>query len=48
MEEQIVGVHGEMNAVKGELQRLGPLKVKVDSMLEKLSLIDRMEKVLKR
>ena len=35
-----------MNAVKGELQWLGPLEVKVDSMLEKLSLIDRIEKVL--
>ena len=48
MEEQIVGVHGEMNAVKGEWQRLGPLELKVDSMLEKLSLINKMEKVLQR
>ena len=48
MEEQIVGVHEEMKAVKGELQKLGPLEVKVDSMLEKLSLIDKMEKVLWR
>ena len=48
MEEQIAGVHGEMNEAKGELQRLGPLEVKVDSMLEKLSLISMMEKVLKR
>ena len=44
MEEHIAEVHGEMNAVKGELQRLGPLEVKVDSMLDILSLIDRMEK----
>ena len=46
IEEHIVGVHGEMNVVKGELQRLGPLEVNVDSMLEKMSLINRMEKVL--
>ena len=48
MEEQIVGVHGEMTLIKGELQRLSLLEVKVDSMLEKLSLLDRMEKVLQR
>ena len=38
IEEQIVGIHGEMVVVKEDLQRLGPLENKVDSMLEKLSL----------
>ena len=44
MEEQMGWVCGEMSSIKGELQRLGPLEVKVDSMLEKLSLLERMEK----
>ena len=48
MEEHIVRVHGEMASVKGEIQRLGPLEVKVDSMLEKLSLLERMEKMMQR
>ena len=42
IEEQMVGVHGEMMSIKGDLQRLGPLEVKVDSMLEKLSTLERM------
>ena len=33
-EESLAGVHGEIAAVKADLQRLGPLEVKVDSMLE--------------
>ena len=33
VEEQMTGVHGEMTAIEGDLQRLGPLKVKVDAML---------------
>ena len=45
MKEQITG---EMTSIKGELQRLGPLEVKVDSMLEKLLLLERMDKVLQR
>ena len=48
VEEQIAGVHGEMSSIKGDLQRLGPLEVKVDSMLEKLSLLERMEKMLQK
>ena len=44
MEEQLVGVHGEMMSVKGDLQRLGPLEVKVDTMLDKLSMLEKMEK----
>ena len=35
VEEQIVGIHGEMAAMKEALQRLGPLENKVDSMAEK-------------
>ena len=37
VEEQLVGIHGEMASLKGELQQLGPLEVKVDSLLEKLT-----------
>ena len=48
VEEQIAGVHGEMSSIKGDLQRLGPLEVKVDSMLEKLLLLERMEKMLQK
>ena len=48
MEEQIAGVHGEMAYVEGDLQRLGPLEVKVDSMLEKLSFLERMVKMMQR
>ena len=46
MEEQIVGVHGEMASVKGELQRLGPIEIKVDSMMGKLTVLERMEQLL--
>ena len=44
IEEQIIGIHEEMATVKQDLQRLGPLENKVDSMLEKLSLLERLEK----
>ena len=37
MYEQLARVHGEMALVKSNLQQLGPLEVKVDSMLEKFS-----------
>ena len=47
-EEQLVEVHGEMVAVKANLQQLGPLEVKVDSMLEKLSVLDRLEQMVHR
>lgn len=46
MEEQTIGVHGEVLMIKGDLQRLGPLEVKVDLMLEKLSMLERMDKML--
>ena len=46
MEEKMSNVHGEMASMKGDLQRLGPLEEKVDSMLKKLSLRERMEQML--
>ena len=46
IEEQIVGIHGEMAMVKEDLQQLGPLENMVDSMLEKLSLLERLEKMM--
>ena len=46
MEKQIAGVHGQMASMKGDLHRLGLLEVKVDSMLEKLPLQERMEKMM--
>ena len=48
MEEQITTVHGEIAAVKGDLQRMGPLEIKVDAMLEKLSLLERMDQLLQK
>ena len=48
MEEQLAGVHGKMMSVKGDLQRLSPLEVKVNSMLEKLSLLEWMEKMMQK
>ena len=46
IEEQLVEFHGDMAALKGDLQRLGPLEIKLDSMLEKLSVLDRQEKMV--
>ena len=46
MEEQVIGIHEEMAAVKEDLQRLGPLEDKVDSMLEKWSLLERLKKMM--
>ena len=48
MEEQMVGFHREMMSIKGDLQRMGALAVKVDSMLEKLPMLERMEKILQK
>ena len=48
MEEKISDVHGEMASMKGDLQRLGPLEEKVNSMLKKLSLLERMEQMLQK
>ena len=48
MEEQLAGVHGEMMSIKGDLQRLGPLEVQMDAILEKLSMLERMEKMLQK
>ena len=44
----MVRVRGEMMSIKGDLLRLGPLEVKVDLMLEKLSMLERMEKRLQK
>ena len=46
VEEQLVGFHGDMAVVKGDLQHLGPLEIKVDSMLEKLSVLERLEEMV--
>ena len=48
VEEQLTGFHGDMAVVKGDLQFLGPLEIKVDSMLEKLSILQRLEKMVQR
>ena len=48
MKEKMSNVHGEMALMKGDLQRLGPLEEKVDSMLKKLSLLERMEQMLQK
>ena len=48
MEEKMSDVHGEIASMKGDLQRLGPLEEKVDSMLKKLSLLERMEQMLQK
>ena len=37
-----------MAAVKGDLQRLGPLEIKVDLMLEKSLVLERLEKMVQR
>ena len=42
MEEQLAGVHGEMMSIKEDLQRLGPMEVKVDIMLEKLLMLEKI------
>lgn len=34
LEEQIIGIHGEIATVKGELQRMGPLEIKANLILE--------------
>ena len=46
MEEHIATVHGEIATVKRDLQRIGPLEIKVDAMLEKLLLLERMDQLL--
>ena len=48
MEERIATVHGEIATVKGDLQRMGPLEIKVDAMLEKLLLLERMDQLLQK
>ena len=35
-----------MAVVKGDLQRLGPLEIKVDLMLEKVLVLERLEKMV--
>ena len=41
-------VHGEMASMKGDFQRLGPLEEKIDFMLKKLSLLERIEQMLQK
>ena len=48
MKEKMSDVHGEMASMKGDLQILGPPEEKVDSMLKKLSLLERMEQMLQK
>ena len=48
VEEQLAEFHGDMAAVKGDLQRLDPLEIKMDLMLEKLSVLERLEKIVQR
>ena len=48
MEEQLAGVHGKMISIKGDLQRLGHMEVKVDTMLGKLFMLEKMEKMLQK
>lgn len=48
VEEQLTRFHEEVTAMKADLQHLGPLEVKVDSMQEKLSILDRLEQILQR
>ena len=48
VEEQLAGVHDKMAAVKVDLQRLAPLEVKVDSMLKKILVLDRLEQMVQR
>ena len=38
IEEQLAGIYGEMAIMKGELQWVGQLEIKVDLMLTKLVL----------
>ena len=42
MEEQLDGVHREMTSIKEDLQRLDPMEVKVDIMLEKLLMLEKI------
>ena len=44
----MTGVHGQMTLIKWDLQRLGPLEVKVESMLQKFSLLEKMEQMLQK
>ena len=46
VEDQLVHIHGDVVAVKGNLQRLGPLEAKVDAMLERMSFLEMMKKML--
>ena len=48
IEERIIRIHGEMASTKGDLQKLVPLEVKLDDMLEKLSMLGRMEQMMQK
>ena len=46
VEKQLARIYGEMATVKGELQQVGQLEVKVDSMFTKLSMLEKMEQMM--
>ena len=46
VEKQLARIYGEMATVKGELQQVGQLEVKVDSMFTKLSVLEKMEQMM--
>ena len=46
VEKQLARIYGEMATVKGELQQVGQLEVKVDSMFTKLSGLEKMEQMM--
>ena len=48
VEEQLASVHGEMTTIKGDLQRLGSLEAKMEVMLEKMTFLERMERLLQK
>ena len=46
VEKQLARIYGEMATVKGELQQVGQLEVKVDSMFTKVSVLEKMEQMM--
>ena len=46
IEEQLAEIYGETATKKGELQRVDILQAKVDSMLTKLSVLEKMEQMM--
>ena len=52
MEKKMAEVHGELqrevSSVRSELQRLGPLEKNVGAVLEKMEILDRVDRALQR